>query len=144
MILPQNSYLRNPPLILHSEQVVIFNAIRYSIDICEVSYDRLIKNISELTEKENIQPLDFPTIFSDVWSIINNSVLFIKIITEHFKIERNEPKLTELNKAINLRHSNQHITERISQILSTKDLPIYGYLSWTKTYSNVNLRPPTS
>jgi len=138
MILPIYSYIRNPPKNLLPKQVVAFNAIRYCIDICHVSNERLIKNLSELSEKGNPEPLDFPTIFLDVWSIINNAQMFGKIICQEFKIKRDESKLSEINKSKDFRDSNQHLEERISQVLSEKDLPIYGLLSWRKNYPKSN------
>lgn len=138
MILPMNSYIRNPPKILLPKQVVTFNAIRYSLDICQLSFQRLIKKLSEQTEKKEIEPIDFPEIFSDVWSIINNAQMFGKIICREFDISKTDPKLTEIIKAIGFRNSNQHFEERISQILSVEDLPIYGSLSWRKNYLETN------
>ncbi|MEM7550447.1 MAG: hypothetical protein AAF363_12265 [Bacteroidota bacterium] len=41
-------------------------------------------------------------------------------------------------KARTLRDSNQHIDERLSQILKTENYPIYGSLSWKKRYSENN------
>jgi hypothetical protein len=134
MILPLNSYIRNPPTILLPKQVVSFNAIRYSLDICQLSHERLIRKLSEQTEKKDIEPIDFPEIFSDVWSIINNAQMFGKIICREFGISKTEPKLSEIIKAIDFRNSNQHFEERISQVLSVEDLPVYGFLSWRKNY----------
>jgi hypothetical protein len=134
MILPLNSHIRNPPTILLPKQVVSFNAIRYSLDICQLSHERLIKKLSEQTEKKDIEPLDFPEIFSDVWSIVNNAQMFGKIICREFGISKTEPKLSEIIKAIDFRNSNQHFEERISQVLSVEDLPVYGSLSWRKNY----------
>lgn len=125
MILPLKSHIRNPPKILLPQQVVSFNAIRYSLDICQLSHERLIKKLSEQTEKRDIEPIDFPEIFSDVWSIINNAQMFGKIICREFGISKTEPKLSEIVKAIDFRNSNQHLEERISQVLSVDDLPVY-------------------
>ena len=138
MILPKKSHIRYPPTIVLPKQVVIFNAIRYSVDICDISYQRLIKKLSEQSERINVEPLDFPEILSDVWSIINNSQMFGKIICKEFKINKNEPNLSETIKAINFRNSNQHFEERISQVLTEKDVPIYGFLSWLKKYPKSN------
>lgn len=138
MILPLNSHIRNPPTILLPKQVVLFNAIRYSVDICELSHERLIKKLSEQTEKRDIEPFDFPEIFSEVWSIVNNAQMFGKIICREFGISKAEPKLSEIIKAIDFRNSNQHFEERISQVLSVEDLPIYGFLSWRKNYFETN------
>lgn len=138
MILPLNSLIRNPPKILSPKQVISFNAIRYSLDICHISNERLINKLSNQTDKEIVEPLDFPEIFSDVWSIINNAQMFGKIIRQEFKINKNVPNLSEINKAIHFRDSNQHFEERISQVLSVKDLPVYGSLSWRKNYLESN------
>ncbi|MGY8910377.1 MAG: hypothetical protein ACKVIG_11025 [Flavobacteriales bacterium] len=134
MILPKKSHIRYPPTILRPKQVVIFNALRYSIDICDISFRRLIKKLSSQAETTKVESLDFPEIFSDVWSIINNAQMFGKIIRKEFAINKNEPNLSEITKAIDFRNSNQHFEERISQVLSQKDIPIYGFLSWLKRY----------
>lgn len=138
MIIPENSFIRKPPIILDKSQVVTFNAIRYSIDICDISMSRLCENLSNLTETKSINSYDFPNIFLDAWNIINNSYMFLKIITREFKIESNNPILDELNKTKDLRDSNQHFEERINQTLTTDNFPIYGFLSWRKNYLGTN------
>ncbi len=140
MIIPSSSLLRHPPKILKPEQVVIFDALRYSIDICEISYRRLLENLSIITIKDAIKEQDFPEVFLDVWSIINNSEIFRKVLCRGFGISTQEPYLSEINKATNLRNSNQHLDERVEEILSLKDLPVYGSLSWLR----INPRTQTS
>lgn len=138
MILAANSYIRNPPLRLLPKQVATFNALRYSLDICDISYNRLMENLSDLSENGKIGAQTFPVIFLDIWSIINNGVIFKKILQTEFSLSSDEPFFQELNKCKNLRDSNQHIDERLSQTLSIDDLPIYGSLSWMKFYPNNN------
>lgn len=138
MILPANSYIRNPSLRLLPKQVATFNALRYSLDICDISYNRLMLNLSDLSENGKIGSQTFPIIFLDIWSIINNGVVFKKILQTEFDLSSEEPYFQELNKCKDLRDSNQHIDERLSQILSIEDLPIYGSLSWMKFYPNNN------
>lgn len=137
-ILPLNSYIRNPPVILEPKQVIIFQAIRYSLDICDIAYNRLINNLSIFTENQKIKQYDFPYIFLDVWTIINHAVIFKKIICSHFDINEQERVFFEINKAKKLRDSHQHIDERITEVLSKDDLPIYGFLTWTKNYIDSN------
>ena len=132
MLLPLDSHIRNPPKLLAPQQVIAFNGIRYCIDICEISRCRLYRNLSELTDKDVIETLDFPEIFLDVWSIINNSQMFGKLVCKEFQIERKELRLEEFNKAKLFRDSNQHLEERITQDRSLSDLPIFGFLSWRK------------
>ncbi|MEJ8802061.1 hypothetical protein [Pontibacter sp. H249] len=134
MIIPSNSLLRHPPLKLKPEQVVIFNAIRYSIDFCDVSYKRLLKSLTELADKGTIENQDFSSVLLDVWSIINYCVIFRKVLCRSFNISVDEPYLSEINKAKNLRDTNQHLDERVEEILSLKDLPVSGSLSWLRIH----------
>jgi hypothetical protein len=130
-ILPINSKIRYPLINLDSRQVVFFNAIRYSSDICEISYNRLINNLLNLTEKGSVNSEDFPNIYSDTWSIINNASIFKKLIKTEFAPINVESNFPEINKAIELRNSNQHLDERLDEI-HKNDFPIYGSISWTK------------
>jgi hypothetical protein len=130
MILHQNSYFRKPPKVLLPEQVVIFNAIRYSLDICDISFERLKKNLFTFVySKENLKP-SFPLLYLDVWTIFQNLSIFLKIIKSHFNIPLSDPLFDTLREVIHLRDTSQHINERITQILAKIDLPIYGILSW--------------
>lgn len=137
-ILPLNSYIRNPPTRLKPKQVIVFQAIRYSLDICDIAYERLIENLFIFTESQKTNELDFPYIFSDVWAIINHAVIFKNIICTYFNQNEKDQILTELNKAKKLRDSHQHIDERITEILSIEDLPIYGSLTWVKNSLDSN------
>ncbi|MBL1232112.1 MAG: hypothetical protein COA31_005300 [Flavobacteriales bacterium] len=88
-----------------------------------------------LTDKVKISQRDYPEIFLDVWSLINNSVIFYKVSSREFNLKNEEPYFQEILKAKSLRDSNQHIDERLSQVLKTENYPIYGSLSWKKRYS---------
>lgn len=136
MIIPINSHIRYVPIEIHPDQVITFNAMRYCADICEVSYLRLINNLSILTDKGNIECLDFPTILLDIWSVINNSVIFKNLMCREFKIINSEEKFSEISKAIKLRNTNQHIDERLSEAFVNNKYPIYGSLSWRKSIDN--------
>lgn len=126
----QTSYFRSPPTNLTPEQVLVFNGIRYSLDICDLCYDRMKKNLFDLSYSEANQIPSFPSIFSDVWSIINNATIFYNIVTRHFDIKKNDLIFEKIQGIEFLRHSNQHIDERIDEILLERELPIYGSLSW--------------
>ncbi len=136
MIIPINSHIRYVPIEIHPEQVITFNAIRYCTDICEVSYLRLINNLSTLTDKGSVNCLDLPTILLDVWSVINNCVIFKNLICREFKVSVNKEKFNEINKAIKLRNTNQHIDERLAEVFLNNDYPIYGSLSWRKSIND--------
>jgi len=142
MIIPKKSLLRNPPKLLSPRQVLTFNAMRYSIDICEISLNRLIENLRKFETKIGPNISGFPDIFLDVWSIINNSVIFKNIVCREFELNLSDELFTEINKAKSLRDSNQHIDERLSENIMTNELPVYGLLNWrneTKVENIVNI-----
>ena len=62
----------------------------------------------------------------------------MKIICREFNLTTKEPYLQEIYKAKNLRDTNQHLDERLNQILSKEDLPIYGTLSWWENSEQSN------
>lgn len=134
----EKSLLRFPPKNLNPKQVIVFNAITFSIDICQIAFEELIKELLEFSDCPKSSGNSFPKIFSNVWVIINNASIFRNLICSHFDILNTDSSLTEFNKAKKIRNSNQHIDERISEILSLKDLPIYGSLSWYRNIKNTN------
>lgn len=136
MILPLNSKIRYSPIEIEPNQVLTFNAIRYCTDICEVSFLRLVGNLSIITEKGITHCFDSPTIFSDVWSIINNAVIFKKLLCQELKVPTDNERFKEINRSIKLRNTNQHIAERLSEVFAGSNYPIYGSISWRKKIDN--------
>lgn len=130
MIIKSESYFRKPPTILPPRQVVIFDAIRYSIDICDVTFERLRSNLYEFSfnklQGEHVHPM----IFADIWMIIDSTTVFVNVVSRHFDIEFNDPIFDKIRDVKLFRHSNQHLDERIGETIYEKQLPIYGSLSW--------------
>jgi len=138
MKIDNNSHFRFPAKKLKPEQVIVFNAITYSVDICEITFERLNNELIKFSENPSSKNENYPKIFADVWTIISNATIFLNLITRHFNLEDNEEQLSELKKAKNLRNSFQHIDERISEVLTLNDLPMYGSLSWIRNVPETN------
>ena len=138
MTISNNSHFRFPPKKLKPEQVIVFNAITYSVDICEITYNRLYDELIKFSKDPISTNENYPKIFADVWTIISNATIFRNLIVRYFDLETDEPMLEELEKAKKLRNSYQHIDERISEILTLNDLPIYGSLSWVRNIPESN------
>jgi hypothetical protein len=129
MIISNTSYFRRPPIILEPKQVIAFNGISYSIDICELAYLRLKESLFKSSFPEGAM-VQSTAIFSDVWTIINNANIFHKLVSTQFKIDRKDPLFNSLNEIEALRNSNQHIDQRIDEVILSQQLPIYGSISW--------------
>jgi hypothetical protein len=130
MIISPTSYLRTPPKILTPKQVLVFNGIQYSIDICDFAFARLTDNLYKFSFPQDKLVPAFPVLFSDAWTIINNATIFYKIVTNLFGIDKGDPIFEKIRGIELLRNSQQHVDERIDEVLLEKDLPIYGSLSW--------------
>ena len=130
MIIKSNSFLRRPSTKIHPEQIIIINAIRYSVDICEMAFNRLEKNLYEFQE-QYYDGNYIALIFSDVWTIINNGAILKKIICNNFNISDSDPIFGILSELKGLRDTNQHLEERAFQIFDYPELPpVYGTISW--------------
>lgn len=138
MIIDNNSYFRYPPKILKPKQVIVFNAITHSIDICEITFERLNSELIKLSKNPSSDNQNYPKIFGEVWTIINNATIFLNLITRHFNLADNEEQLSELKKAKSLRNSFQHIDERISEVFTLNDMPVYGSISWIRNIPKTN------
>jgi hypothetical protein len=141
MIISKNSLLRHPPVKLLPEQVIVFNVMTYSVDICETSYISLKEELKKFNENHNPKNEEqiFSKIFSQVWNIINNVTIFRNTIIKHFDITDDDPLITEFNIAKEMRNSHQHIDQRVSEVLSLNDLPVYGSLTWSRNFVNENI-----
>lgn len=133
-----NSYLRKPPINLNAKQVIAINALSFSVDICEIAFDELLKDLLLFSNNPKSEKLIFPKIFSNVWTIINNSSLFRNILEKHFEVSKTHSYMLEFNNAKKIRNTNQHIEDRINEILTLETLPLYGSLSWYRNIENSN------
>ncbi len=130
MIINSNSYFRKPPKVLLPKQVTIFDAILYSIDICDLSYLRLRDNLYNFVYSDSNSKPSFPLIFSDVWSIFQHTSIFLKIVQSQLGIKLDDPLFDGVRDVIDFRDTSQHLDERLTQILTKDNLPVYGALSW--------------
>lgn len=103
-MISEKSFLRFPPKNLNPKQVVIFNAITFSIDICQIAFEELIKELVQFSDSPKSSGNIFPKIFSNVWTIINNSAIFRNLICSHFDILENNSNLEEFNNAKKIRN----------------------------------------
>jgi hypothetical protein len=130
MLLSQDSIFRKIPLRLKPEQVYAFDAIRYSIDIADISYTRLLESLYSVSFQEDQAGYSFPYIFGDSWTMINNLTIFNTILTQYFKIDHLDPLLFPLTNLKTLRNSNQHISERFEIANNPYQFPVFGKLTW--------------
>ncbi len=130
MLIKDTSPFRKPPLILLPEQVITLDAIRYSLEICDISYSRLKDNLYRFNFSNEKSKPSFPLLYSDVWTIIQHLTLFLKIVKTQFKITQDNPIYEPFEGLFEIRNAAQHIDETLTDILSKNNYSVYGNLSW--------------
>jgi soluble cytochrome b562 len=129
MILKQDSIIRYLPIDLEKRQFVILDSIRFSLEMIDNSWLSLIHQIHELSQEKYAEAKDFPKLFKEAWSIIDNTQRLIKL---HglLKIKNQKNLMNEIAYIKDFRHTFQHLDERIDEALLNFDFPIYGILTW--------------
>lgn len=129
-MIARKSLLRNVPTKTHPAHVAAFDAICYSLDIVDLAYNRLEKNLFDFVYPKKTARPSMPELFSDIWSIINNVTVFQDILAGVFGIDKKDLLFESIRNVKELRHTSQHLAERIEEVISTSNIPIYGKLSW--------------
>lgn len=129
-MITSNSPLRNIPTKTLSANVAAFDAICYSLDIVDLAYKRLEKNLFDFVYPANLPRPSTPELFGDIWTIINNLTIFQDILAKVFEIDKNDPLYKSITNVKELRHTSQHIADRIGEVFSKSNMSIYGKLSW--------------
>ena len=129
IVLKENSILKYLPINLNKRQFLIFDAIRFSLEIVEKSWNSLLNQIEFISKRESEYAKDLPRLFGDIWSVIDNVQRFINLHSQ-LHIDRHSDFLKPIKHIENFRHTLQHLDERIDQTLIDSDIPVYGVLSW--------------
>ena len=129
IVLKENSILRYLPVQLDKRQFLIFDAIRFSLEIVEKSWNSLLSQVEYIAKRESDYVKDLPRFFGDIWSVIDNVQRFVSLHSL-LKIERHSDYLKPIEQIEHFRHTLQHLDERIDQTLIDSDIPVYGVLSW--------------
>jgi hypothetical protein len=138
LYISKNSFLRFPPKNLLPRTVLDFATITYFTDISNIRYESLIKKLVDFSNNPESNNFNFPAIYSDVWEIISSVSTLRNLILKRFEFEDKHPHLLEFNKAKLLRNTNQHLEDRIIEILEKEDASLFGTLSWTRNLPNTN------
>lgn len=132
---PANSALRNLPVNLDAKQRVMFDAIRYSIEIFELNYRRVVATL-ETWRAVGGHPREgmFASVLSDAWAMIDSLHRLHSVVsamTKKKKVLRPYVKVLRdaASNVVVLRNAVQHVTGRIERLASRKETP-WGTISW--------------
>ena len=126
ILLPKKSILRALPKSLRFDQHLILNAMRFTIDIIQINYNQLLKDLKNASLKKS---KNIPRAFNSAWNIIDNT----QRLNEIYKKYPQQSELTLFKDIADIkffRHSYQHLEDRINEIIIDKQLPVFGALKW--------------
>ncbi|SHL66146.1 hypothetical protein [Hymenobacter psychrotolerans] len=131
--LKRESILNKIPTQLDPRQAFLIDGIRISFEIIEEELVLLEHKLS-IFSTEDARPR-ISSLFTSVWNIIDSSAR-LKRMLESIGIFSIEPAMKNLFDEIFLvRHTFQHLDERIDELFIDKGNPILGQLSWTYSVS---------
>lgn len=140
MLIGDNSPLRRLPQLLDRRQALYIDGIRIAIEAADISYARLIETLtilSDVEEQGGSNPLAaYPYITSaiiDAWAVIDALNRISWLVRRMPGVKQKAPGLQifvrSLNKVETLRHTIQHLHERIDELVAA-GVPAWGRLVW--------------
>ncbi len=142
MIIGKDSPFRRIPLELHRKQNMFFDAIRETVVIIDVNYQRLSRNLFHMSVEHDpsvhggyeLGLYQTSTAFSDAWTVIDYTNRLRGLLDKLpvAKIKRFPPKRVFLEETADvkpLRNGFQHLNEHISKAPDVT-MPVLGELSW--------------
>lgn len=131
MLIEKNSLLNRLPQNLDPNHALVLDGIRTCTHIIEESIRQLLQVLYQSSFDEK-KPDNYRA-FINVWTIIDNSYRLYKLFLETKRLinfEVDPSAIQELSKTGNLRHTFQHLDERIGEVFIKEKYPLFGQLSW--------------
>jgi len=139
MLINNDSPLRNLPSQLNRKQTLFLDAIRYSVEITDLSYTRLKKTLIEVVDNQksgkeitNIS-LVCVNALSDAWSIIDSVNRLRNLLDQMPNLKKKSPGLINFNKQTrsveDLRNIFQHLNQEIENIIKVNSNAL-GVINW--------------
>ena len=145
-MLRSDSPLKNLPFNLDKGQVFFFDGLRHAFEICEISYQRLCKNLNALSssvERDEI-PNGYAEYYLDAWAFVDSCDKFVSLwikqpnaseIPDPYSISTVKTGFSEIRQ---IRNIADHLASNKNRLLSL-NCAAYGVLSWINFFE---LDPP--
>ena len=131
MLIDNDSLLNYLPKKLDPKQALILDGIRTCTHIIEESIRQLYLTLYQCSFDDN-KPENYKA-FISTWTIIDNSYRLYRLLLEAQKLIKfniNPEAIKKLKETEQLRHTFQHLDERIEQVFIKEQYPFLGQLSW--------------
>ncbi len=112
--------------------MLYFDALRYSINIASNCHERILKQITDYTYNKDAEKFDYYELVSNSWTYIDH-LSKIKIFCEKLNFKDPENILDSFSVCRFMRHTFQHLDERIEEIFISNNMFIWGTYTWVAT-----------
>ena len=135
IFLPNDSPLRNPPATLEPKQIVGLDGLRLAFDMLGLAYDRLLDDLSYLTEHRQTSrpdPVRVTSAYLNAWTALDGIYRLRSLFYKCPGLKQTPPLEVELRAMAiveDLRHGFQHIEGRIPEAVENAR-PLWGAISW--------------
>jgi hypothetical protein len=135
-LIPLDSPLRSIPQSVDHRTILYLDGIRYSIEITELAYQRLVRILEEYRTTEEDAPQVNRRIvqaMSDAWMLIDSVHRLRELVQQTPRLKKNEPNLQlflrRTQKVEELRNFIQHLRTGINEFV-VRNMSVWGTLAW--------------
>jgi hypothetical protein len=137
MIIEEHSPLRRLPLELNRPQVMFLDAIRYSVEMADLAYERLSNTLFKIAQKTDAQDGKFSrdsvSAIQDAWSIVD-SIHRLRCLLERMpNFKQKSPGFQSFFRQTKdveeLRNVVQHLDTEIPKLIGL-NISAWGVLTW--------------
>lgn len=132
-LIEKNSPLKCLPQNLALEEMIIFDALRFTCEMIDATYPMFIEKILEITYGKTDR--NAPAVFQDCWTIVDNTARVEKIC-RRLPWEKPDEILSDFANLRLFRNTFQHLEDRIDKTISITKMPLYGVISWIHKVPN--------
>lgn len=126
-LIDEKSILKNLPLGLGPKETLIFDSIRFLLEMIDFSYGKLLAVLLRISKGE---ARNVPETFGYVWSIVDNSNKVLNICKK-LPWEFPDQLFGHIYYIKEFRNTFQHLDERIDESLLKTQSPFLGVITWT-------------
>lgn len=134
-----SSALRHIPLHVTSEDKVVLDGIRYSLEIADRAYRRLRETLWKVSSDKTSDHVDrYVDLVSDAWTVVDSlNKLHTLCGSECSYLDHEYCRnyAAALRPIVKLRNSSQHMKGRLEKIVADKE-SAWGAISWTICATN--------
>lgn len=141
VLVDKNSALYKLPAEFSHKDLLLFDSIRFIVEIIEMNYNGLIDELEKATtyhgRTNSNHTKNLPLMFNYCWNIIDYSHKFIKLIK--LQSPKEEKFFKEIAIVSKFRNTFQHIDERVDECLYQDETPFLGVITWLYKQGNTGV-----